>query len=303
MNTDMYVWLYSSAQNSADILADVQDMFASMERRLSRFNPHSELSRLNQASNAFTASPTLFAAIEMALWAAEVTGGLFDPTILSDLERAGYDRSFESIARLAPLSEGRQQAQPGRFRGITLNRARHMIYKDPALKIDLGGIGKGWTVDRTADRLLGLGPFLINAGGDLYAYGLPPGEPGWRVTISHPFDEDRNLATLRLENRAVATSSITRRRWHRGGVQFHHLIDPRTALPAETDLLSVTVTADRVVPAEVWAKVALIIGSAHGLSYLESAPDVEGLLVTKAGEVLQTSGLKQYFEHDQIREE
>ena len=98
MNTQVYVWLYSPAANSDEILQDVKGIFSSMDCRLSRFNPESELSALNQASGPFVVSSTLLAVIELALWAAEVTGGLFDPTILLDLERAGYQGSFETVA-------------------------------------------------------------------------------------------------------------------------------------------------------------------------------------------------------------
>lgn len=298
MNTDIYIWLYSAAENSNEILQDVNSLFASMDRRLSRFNPRSELSQLNNASGSFVASPTLFDAVEVAIWAAEITGGLFDPTILPDLEQAGYARSFETVARTGPLLSFPLQARPGRFRDIILNRARSTIHKSADIKVDLGGIGKGWTADRAADRLLGLGPFLVNAGGDLYAYGVPPGEAGWRIVLPHPLDDDLHLATLRVANRAVATSSITRRQWQRGRRRLHHLIDPRTAQPAETDLLSVTVIGERVATAEVFSKVALIIGSRHGLNYLETIPNVEGLLVTANGGVLQTSGLNHYFDRD-----
>lgn len=298
MNTGIYVWLYSAAENSNEILQDVNSLFASMDRRLSRFNPYGELSQLNNTSGSFVASPTLFDAVEVAIWAAEATGGLFDPTILPNLEQAGYAGSFETVAQTGPSLNLSLPARPGRFRNITLNRTRSTIHKPAGIKVDLGGIGKGWTADRAADRLLGLGPFLVNAGGDLYAYGTPPGETGWRVVLPHPLDDDLLLATLRVANRTVATSSLARRQWQRGQRRLHHLIDPRTAQPAETDLLSVTVIGERVATAEVFAKVALIIGSRHGLNYLETIPDVEGLLVTTDGGVLQTSGLNHYFDRD-----
>lgn len=294
MNTEVYAWLYTDAGNSSQILQEVQGLFASLERRLSRFDPGSELSRLNRTAGVFKASPTLFEAVKTAVWAAEASGGLFDPTILPALAAAGYDASFETVAPAGPLPASPPRPRPGHFRHLVLNPGGYTIDKPAGLTLDLGGIGKGWTVDRAADRLLGLGPFLVNAGGDLYAYGAPPGEPGWQVTIPHPLDEGRDLATLRVENRAVATSSVTRRRWRRGGRMMHHLIDPRTARPADTDLLAVTVIGERVALAEVLAKVALLLGAAPGLAYLEATPNVEGLLVAAAGQTLATSGWNRY---------
>lgn len=295
MNTQIYVWLFSSAANSKEILDDVQALFSSIERRLSRFDPAGELTRLNNTDGDFVAGPTLFDAFTSALWAAEATGGLFDPTILTDLERAGYDKSFDEIERNSLQTVSLHRARPGFFRLIHLNRAKSVISKPAGVKLDLGGIGKGWAVDRAADRLNGLGPFIINAGGDLYAHGLPPGEAGWKVTIPHPLDANRVVADFHVENRAVATSSIARRNWHRGGQLMHHLIDPRTAQPAQTDLLSVTVVGKRAALAEVFAKAALIIGSEEGVAYLESIPGIEGLLVTNDDRILQTTGLEQYL--------
>ena len=306
MNTDISLWLYSDAQNDAEILGDVQQMFHALEECLSRFNPVSELCRLNDSPGPFKASHTLLAVVEVALWAAEATGGLFDPTLLPALVQAGYAVSFEKVEKAISIASPPSILEPpcpGRFRTITLNRARAIIDKPPHLKLDLGGIGKGWAVDRATDRLVGLGPFLVNAGGDLYAYGIPPNESGWLVQIPHPLAESRLVASLRISNRAVATSSIARRRWQRGGQACHHLIDPRTAQPAETDLLAVTVIGDRVATAEVYAKTALIIGSQHALDYLESIPDVEGLIITHQNEMQQTSGFKLYLEETLPKEQ
>ena len=296
MNTNIYAKLYSSMTNSHEIVEDVKRLFCSMDRRLSRFNPESELSSFNQSSGSVVASPILYAVLEVALWAAQVTGGLFDPTILPDLEHAGYRQSFEYVAGSDTQNDDPPQARFGRFRTLTLSPAGYVVDKPDDVKVDLGGIGKGWTVDRAADRLQGLGSFLVNAGGDLYAYGAPPQEAGWQVVIPHPLAGNETIATLRVRDRAIATSSIVRRRWQRGRQRFHHLIDPRTARPAKTNIVSVTVISSRVALAEVLAKTALILGSQQGLNYLEAIPDVEGLLVTQDGAILQTSGFVQYFE-------
>lgn len=301
MNTTVQTWLYS--QTESQVLADVQRLFASFERRLSRFDADSELSRLNAGQDeTFQASPTLIDVIEAALWAAQATRGLYDPTILNALERAGYDRSFEQIEPVQttslaiPLRVPNQEFTEPKFtnrptfRSVHINRARREIYKPVGLGLDLGGIGKGWTVDRAADRLQGLGPFLINAGGDIFAYQSPPGQKGWQIDLVHPRQPERSLASVRLHHQALATSTIARRRWQRQGRPMHHLIDPRSGQPAETDALSVSVTAERTMLAELYAKVALIWGATEGLAYLEQLPGVEGLIVTATDEVRYTTG-------------
>jgi FAD:protein FMN transferase len=301
MNTQVEAWLYSQSDES--VLVEVQRLFQSFEKRLSRFDPHSELSRLNAhtRSEAFVSSPILLDALEVALLAAQATKGLYDPTILTSLEKAGYDRSFEHVEQPAPLhpgfvvpvtfSTGRPAYPTASFRSIQLNRPRREIYKPAGVRLDLGGMGKGWSVDRAADQLQGLGPFLVNAGGDIFAYQSPPGQKGWSIDLVHPLAPELSMARVQLHHRALATSTIAKRRWLHEGRPMHHLIDPRTGQPAETDAISVSVIADRTVLAEIYAKVVLILGLEQGLAFLQNLPGVEGLIYTTDSRLVYTAGL------------
>lgn len=311
MNTGVYVWLYTDGGLAMD---HVERLFRRYEKALSRFLPDSDLSRLNRCpQRRCQVSRVLFDALEAALWAAQASGGVYNPTLLPLLEEAGYDRSFE---RVEAHQESRQNGgQVGRdalipaigapaavnlfdLDAVTLDRGAQTVTRPPGMRFDLGGIGKGWAVDRTSDLLHGLGaqtgPFFINAGGDLYAYGQPEAHRGWEVEIVHPLDEEQVLARLYLTNRALATSSVTKRRWLKDGKAQHHLIDPRTARPADTDLLSVSVHADRTAAAEVYAKTALILGLEKGLAFLQTLPNVEGLLVTRDAQVFCTQGFTMF---------
>ena len=174
---------------------------------------------------------------------------------------------------------------------MQLNGARSEIIKPVGLKLDLGGIGKGWTVDRAADRLQGLGPFVINAGGDIFAYQSPPGQKGWTIDLIHPFKPGYFVAQVLLHHRALATSTIARRRWQRGSRIMHHLIDPRSGQPAQTDAVSVSVIADRTALAEAHAKVALLLGVERGLDYLQHTPGVEGLIYSRSGAIVLTGSM------------
>lgn len=308
MNTEVLCRLYSQATNGVDILLDVAQLFYSFEKRLSRFDPTSELSRLNAHSReTFPASPTLLSVLEVALWAAEATSGLYDPTILPDLEQAGYDRTFEHVANPTPLtpdsvgsaateSVPRPGWSTGSYQAISLNRSRREIYRPVGMRLDLGGMGKGWTVDRAADQLQSLGPFLVNAGGDIFAYHSPPGMKGWSIDLIHPLKSNHFMAKVTLHHKALATSTIAKRRWRRNGHLHHHLIDPRTRQPAQTDALSVSVIAERTVLAEIYAKVALILGSDAGLAYLEKLPGVEGLVFTADSRIRHTNGCGKFLE-------
>ncbi len=289
MNTGVYVCRYG--RDDKDI-KDVEKLFSHYEHLLSRFNPDAELAQLNRSNlERQPVSETLFDALAISLQAAYATGGLYDPTILRVLEQTGYDRSFERIIEEVSDEQPQMNMRSENhysFRDIRLDAQTHEIWKPVGLKLDLGGMGKGWTVDRTADSLNGEGPFLINAGGDLYAYGTPHSIEGWRIDLEHPFDSSRTLASVSLRDQALATSTTARRRWQRNGKTMNHLIDPRTNEPASTDALSVSVVAPRTVLAEIYAKVALILGAEQGLAYLQSLPDVDGMIYTQDERMLFT---------------
>ena len=294
MGTEVGLWLWhTNPQVARPALAAAEQFFRQTEARLSRFQPESELSQLNRtAGQPFKASTLLFELVEAALYWRHRSGGIFDPTVLKALIAYGYDRSFEMIAK---------STQPGVFPvpGISsnpvqvkLDRAQHSITLPLGVGLDLGGIAKGWTVQQAGQRLGQLGPALVDAGGDIVCVGMPPTGSAWSVGLSDPHQPETDLATLMLKDEAVATSSLARRRWQHQGATAHHLIDPRTGAPAETDLVSVTVIAPGLPEAEIYAKVALILGQQPGLAYLAAQPNLSALLVTGDGRQLTYGNLE-----------
>lgn len=297
MNTTVEVLVFGRTPNLPHV---VERLFREAEQRMSRFLPDSELSRFNAAgAHPVKLSSELFAVLEMALAGAHATGGLFDPTVLNDLITAGYDQSFECLVQpemhhritLLHEEEAPKQVRTATYADIRLDPATLQATKPLGLRVDLGGLGKGWTVDRAAEALLGEGPFLVNAGGDLYAHGQPGDPRGWEILIEHPWAPGRWIARLHLDHMALATSTTTKRRWQHNGRIHHHLIDPRTGYPAKTDAASVTVLAPRTALAEIFAKAALLLGAEAGVDYLEQTPNVEGLIYTVDGRIVHTSGL------------
>jgi thiamine biosynthesis lipoprotein len=293
MGTQVGLWLWHADEAQAgQALDQAEQFFAHTEAALSRFQPDSELSRLNRAAGRpFMASPLLFDLVEAALAWRDRTGGIFDPTVLRALIAHGYDRSFEQVARRNGRAAPAPVSRPAGGR-VSLSRAERHIWLPPGVGLDLGGIAKGWTVQQVARRLGRLGPALVDAGGDITCVGVPPTGTRWLVGVADPHRPEADLATLTLADEAVATSSLTGRRWQVHGQTAHHLIDPRSGAPAVTDLASVTVVARRLPDAEIHAKVALILGSAEGLSYLNKQPGVAALLVTAAGGQLSCGSLE-----------
>lgn len=264
----------------------VRTLFDEWERALSRFLPESELSRLNaRAGTAVEVSPLLWNVLTTALEAARATDGRYDPTLLRQMLWIGYDRTFADIdreGRMAAPTVG-QARVGGDWQLIQLDQARRRVTLPEGAGLDFGGIAKGMAVDAALDQLraLGLTPALVNAGGDLAVAGQPPGQHDWPIAVP---GRDRHW-TIPLRNGAIATSTITRRNWRQGDEVRHHLIDPATGEPAQSDILSATVVAPYCRQAEVGAKVALLLGARAGAQFLV-AHGLAGLLIPTTGDYL-----------------
>jgi thiamine biosynthesis lipoprotein len=278
-------------------LAAVPAWFEEWEQQLSRFRPDSDLMRLNAAAGRPVAvPPALWDVITVALDAARQSDGLVQPTLLGALEAAGYDRSFDELAP--------EQATTGAavrvadWHAIELDPHNRTVKLPEGMRLDLGGVAKGWAADQAVRRLSMAGPALVDSGGDISVSGpLADGQP-WPIGIDSPFGQHETLGLLLLDHGAVATSGRDYRRWQRGGVEQHHIIDPRTGRPAVTDVIAATVVAPDGPAAEVAAKVALILGSDAGLAWIEARSSLAGLLVLENGHVLHSRRMAAYFQAD-----
>lgn len=312
MNCEMGIWVVTADPRAAEeYLTAARKFIQTVEARLSRFRPQSELSRLNTRSGqTVRVSQLLWEVLLCALEAAHHTDGLYDPTVLSALEAAGYLRSFDDhrpqVADGQPPLFRRQRSAVGDphsrakrtrrsfWRGIRLDPSTRRVILPPGVRLDLGGIAKGWTAERVADRLAALGPCLVDAGGDIAARGRPPGQAGWPIGVADPQNPEADLTLLLVQDRGVATSGVDYRRWTCGNTVQHHIIDPRTYEPARTDLLSVTVVAPDAIQADLHALVALLLGARTGYRYLVRRRATEGLLVCDDGRQFVTPGFRQY---------
>jgi len=267
--------LLVEADGAAGALEAAEGEFHRLEALLSRFREDSELSRLNR-DGALAAGPDLRRVVELALAARERTGGRFDPTVHNALVAAGYDRTFEDIA---PESHVRCLAPDVALGDARVDGTR--IELDPGVRLDLGGIGKGYAAERAAEILATAGPCLVNAGGDIAVRG-----GRWPVGVETAAEP----LTLELSRGGLATSGRDRRRWRRNGRELHHLIDPRTGEPAETDLLRVTVIAPDAVEAEI-AATSLFLAGADRAAREADAAGVAAVLVTGDGRTIFAGGL------------
>ncbi len=257
----------------------------------SRFRDDSELARLNARPGVDTPlSPLLARAIEEGLRGARVTGGDVDPTVGAAMRVAGYDVDFAAIAPDGPVVV-QARPVPG-WQTIQLNRVTRSVVVPHGVEIDLGATAKALAADLAAAAGLAElgdgGGILVSLGGDIALAGTAPGD-GWVIQVSDdstdPFDPSGESILLR--GGAVASSSTRVRRWRRGGVEMHHILDPRTGLPVESPWRLASVVADSCVDANI-ASTAAIIRGERAVAWLEEL-GLPARLVGRGGEVVRTS--------------
>lgn len=250
---------------------------AGIDRACSRFRGDSELTRVNEAAGEWVkVSAVCLEAIEVALRGAEMTDGLVDPTVGGALMETGYTQDFEVLPKDGPALRLFARPIPG-WRTVLINRKATAVRLPPGVRLDLGATAKALASDRAARAAAGSTGIgvLVSCGGDVAAVGEPP-TGGWSVRVSEHHQDPADAPggeTILFDGGGLATSGVTARRWRRGGESFHHLIDPRTSLPAQTPWRVVTVIAATCVDANIASTAAVILGEggpawlrAHGLA-------------------------------------
>jgi thiamine biosynthesis lipoprotein ApbE len=285
--------------------AAVERVLADVDATYSRFRPDSELMEVNRrAGETVALSPLLARAIGAAIRAAQLTDGLCDPTIGQALLRIGYDDDFRAVAATGAPIELHVERAPG-WRTLRFDPIAQSFRAPEGVSIDLGSTGKALAADLAAEAAIaamgdadgGAGSTagaLVSLGGDLAIAGAVPAE-GWQVRIaddsSLPPDavvpgQPAEVVTIRVG--ALATSSTMVRRWRRGRVSVHHLIDPRTGLPAHSPWRTVSVAAATCVDANAAATAALVRGE-DGPAWLDRL-GLASRFVRGSGRVVRAAG-------------
>jgi FAD:protein FMN transferase len=232
-------------------LRAIEQLFAERDRTFSRFRDDSELNRVNASAAPVIVSQEFASALNVALEAAAASDGLVDPTLGTAIESAGYDRDFADLEEHAD-SHPRPRASPGRWQSVRLTG--RLLARPSDLRLDLNGVVKALAVDDALTYVTGTG--FVSAGGDLATRGP--------VNVAVPGGD-----VVQVLEGGVATSGSVRRRWSRGGVEHHHLIDPRTGLPCRSPWTQVTVVGASCLAADVCAKAAFLLGD-DGPAWLDS---------------------------------
>jgi thiamine biosynthesis lipoprotein len=283
-----------------------------LDALLNRFSPVSDIGRINLgAPEAVEVHPLTWQVIKEALGLAAKTGGKFDPTIAPLVDLWGlttYHGMLEQNTSKSPPWEPPSQNEIDKtlsFVNYDLvelgeNPFRVRLAKT-GMALDLGGIAKGFVLDRMAHLLKQRGHTyaLIDFGGDIMAYGQHPEGRPWKLGVRHPRKPDEMIAVLQVSNQAVVTSGDYQRYRLHNGQRYSHLLDPSTGWPAQ-EITSVTIVAPTGILADALSTAVFVMGKQHGKALIESWAGVEGVIVDEAMEVWHSEGLTGLISFPQI---
>lgn len=283
------LWADDRAAGESAIDAVMEEMHR-IDREMSPFKPESELSRINReaADHPVPISAEMFDILSRSIEFSKLSHGAFDITFSS----VGY--LYDYRRHIKPTDEQIKKALPGiNYRHIELDERRQMVkFSRHGVRIDLGGIGKGYAVDNCIALLKrrGITHALVTAGGDSRVLGDREGRP-WMVGIRDPRRKDNVVAVIPLINSAISTSGDYERYFEVNGVRYHHIINPKTGKSA-TGVHSVSVIGPDATTTDGLTKPVFILGPEKGLKLIESIHGVDAVVIDAAGRMFYSSGLQ-----------
>jgi thiamine biosynthesis lipoprotein len=291
MGTRCYAELWADdAPRGNDALDAVMDEFRRIDNLMSHYKPESQLSQINAHANdqPVQVDKELFDLIKLSTHYSQITDGAFDITYAS----VGY--LYDYRRHIHPTEEQIRQALPAvNWRNMLFDEEHHTVrFEHPGMRIDLGGIGKGYAVDRGVEILKarGIGHALVTAGGDSRIIGDRFGRP-WLVAIRHPDDPGKVVTRIPLSDSAVSTSGDYERYFDEGGVRYHHIIDPRTGHSASR-VRSATIMAPTATQTDGMSKTAFVLGAEKALEIINRMPEYDAVFVLPDGRMLWSNGLR-----------
>jgi thiamine biosynthesis lipoprotein len=284
---DVTVYRADAAAAAADLAAAAAEV-AALDRRMSLYRADSELVALNGSDHGapVNVSPPMFEVLAAAAEFARLSSGAFDVSVMPLVEAWGFYRvAWARVPDAPAVAAARARVGPHMW---ALDPAAGAVTLRPGARLDLGGIAKGYAVDRALAvlRARHVPAALVNLGGNIGVLGLPPGDTPWIIGIGHPRTQ-KLLGRIRLWRGAVATSGDSDRYFEVDGTRYAHIVDPRSGLPVRT-LAAMTVIAPSATAADALSTAAFVLGPEQGLALLRTVPGAGGVAVT-AGAVTRTA--------------
>ncbi|MCL6584055.1 MAG: FAD:protein FMN transferase [bacterium] len=267
------------------------EVMQEIENQASKRIPSSLTSRINQAAGrgSIPVSADFFEMIKKSLEYSRLTEGAFDITIGAVTELYHFE---DGQGTLPDPSAIRQKLPLVGYQQIQLDEERRTVgLGRPGAMIDLGGIAKGFAVNKAVESLKesGIKAGIVNAGGDIRLFGYKPGHKLWRIGIQHPRKPDQVIASLEITDQSIVTSGDYERFFIRGGVRYHHILDPKTGYPAR-GCQSVTIVSETATDA--MSAGIFVLGPEKGMALIERLPQIEGLIIDREGKAFVSSGLR-----------
>ncbi len=279
MLMDTVVDVRVDGREPEELISQVFESMKDLEEMLSRFIPDSEISEINRRAGQWvTVSPTTLDVIELGLEMGDLTGGAFDITIGAVLDLWGFGSGQYYVP-----SEDELQATLATvdYTKVEVDRQRSQVRIPQGTVLDLGGIAKGYVIDRGRQNLrdANVTRAFINAGGDISAIGRRPDRQPWRVGVQNPEKPEEIRWILPLDDESVVTSGDYQRFFTYENERYHHIIDPRTGYPAR-GVISVTIVGENSATCDALSTAVFVLGWEEGRPLVERLPDVEAIIVS-----------------------
>ena len=293
LGTEIEVWIVSQEKEKNKLekkFNELKYFYFEKEEKLSRFFSSSELVSFNNNLGKFQkASEEILHLSKKSLEYFDFSGGFFDPRVIENLEKIGYKKDFYSPdfdkEKITPIfSETHSHLK----NDLEIKRDEVVFRR----KMDFSGIAKGYITDKAADILRneGCDDFLITSGGDIFASGKNEQGLDWEIVLEG-FPESK--FSLKVSNKGVATSGISRRKWENEGKKFHHLVNPKNPENFSFVLKSVTVIEDSTEKSDVFAKILFLMGKKEGLEFAEKNK-IAGIFLDYRGNIFVSKEAKKY---------
>jgi len=283
MGSSFTIYLYAANNEQADAVFDAAfEEIDRLEDTLSNYRDSSELSRINRlaARQAVTTDPEVFGLLKTSLDYSKKTGGAFDITVGPLMKAWGFFRASGHYPSPAELKTAR--AEVG-WQNVQLDDTQRTVrFIKNGVELDLGAIGKGYTVDRIVSvlREAGIQSALVDAGSStLYALGAPPGKNGWTVRVPRPGHRDQTVSTVLLRDTSLSTSGSYEKFFRLNGKIYCHILDPHTGRPVE-GMLQTSVIAQDGTTTDALSTSMFVMGPQAGKALLSTYPDAAGFWIT-----------------------
>lgn len=285
-------------KNGEKAIQEAIDRLRVLEDKLSVFKEHSEVSMINKKAGVSSqeVSTDTYFVIKKAVEYSRLSEGTFDPTIrpIVSLWRIGSDSP-----RIPSKNEIVKNLKLVNYEDIILNEKGNSIgLKHANQAIDVGGIAKGYAADEVnrVFKNYKIKSALIDLGGNIYALGTKPDKTLWKVGVQNPFNtRGEHIGVVSVENKSIVTSGNYERYFTKDGKMYHHIIDPKTGYPSESEIVSSTIISDYSIDGDGLSTGVYIMGLEKSIKLIEALKGIDAIFITKNKEVYVTSGIKNNF--------